>query len=69
MEPVNGDGRRSARFLIPVPGMKVGQSVSLGSVLKRMTSVVGIRTCGGCEGMAAKLNRMVEFGKREGCCG
>lgn len=69
MEPVNSDSRRPAKFSIPVPGMRPGQSVGLGSILKRMTSAVGVRPCGGCEGRARRLDRMVRIcgrGGREG---
>ena len=61
MEPVNSEGRRPARFSIPLPGMRAGQSVGLGSVLKRMTSSVGIRPCVGCESRAGRLDRTIWF--------
>jgi hypothetical protein len=39
--------------------------VGLGDVVKRATSSVGIRPCGGCEQRAAALNRWLVFsGKR-----
>lgn len=71
MEPVNSDSRRPAKFSIPAPGMRPGQSVGLGSALKRLTSAVGIRPCMGCEGRAEKLDRIFDFGGRNGvrpCC-
>lgn len=66
MEPVNSEGRRSAKFSIPILGLKPGQSIGLGSVLKRMTTMVGVRPCGGCQGRAAMLDRMVKIGRRGG---
>ena len=75
MEPVGGGspaGSRQARFSIGVPGMTAGQSIGLGSVLKTMTSAVGVRPCSGCSERAARLDRFVEFRGRDGkggCCG
>ena len=72
MEPVNSDGRRRARFSIPVPGLTPGRSVGLGSVLKHVTSAVGIRPCSGCKERAARLDSLVQFrGREDGsrCCG
>lgn len=71
MESVNSEGRRPARFYIPVPGMRPGQSVGLGSVLERITSAVGIRPCGGCKERAAAIDRVIGFSRRKsdgGCC-
>ena len=35
--------------------------IGLGDVIKRATSTFGIRTCGGCEKRAQRLNRWVVF--------
>jgi hypothetical protein len=37
------------------------QDVGLGDVLKRATSAVGIKPCGGCERRAAAFNRWLVF--------
>jgi hypothetical protein len=42
---------------IPIPGLK--QSIGLGNTVKRMTSALGIRPCGGCQRRASALDRMV----------
>ena len=51
---------------IRLPGFIVDEEIGLGDVIKRATSYVGIRPCGGCEGRAAALNRRVVFGGRRG---
>jgi hypothetical protein len=40
------------------------EGVGLGDVIKRATSTVGIRPCGGCERRAAALNRWFVFSHR-----
>lgn len=42
---------------IPVPMLK--QSIGLGQTVKRMTSALGIRTCGGCQRRAQALDRRI----------
>jgi hypothetical protein len=44
---------------VPIPRLK--RDVGLGDVVKKVTSAVGIRTCGGCARRAAALNRAVTF--------
>ena len=51
---------------IRLPGFIVDEEIGLGDVIKRATSYVGIKPCGGCEGRAAALNRRVVFGGRRG---
>ena len=51
---------------IRLPGFIVDEEIGLGDVIKRATSYVGIKACGGCEGRAAALNRRVVFGGRRG---
>ena len=58
----DADGVRQSRSLrIPVP---ITQDIGLGDVVKRLTSLVGIRPCRGCDGRAAALNRMFVFSGR-----
>lgn len=50
-----------APYRVRLPGFLVHEEVGLGDVVKRATSYVGIRPCGGCEGRAAGLSRRVVF--------
>jgi hypothetical protein len=49
---------------IRLPGFVVETEVGLGEVIKRTTSLVGIRPCGSCLERAASLNRWVVFSGR-----
>ena len=49
---------------VRLPGFVNDQEIGLGDVLKRMTSTLGIRPCGGCRRRAAMLNRWVTFDGR-----
>jgi hypothetical protein len=40
---------------------KMSRSVGLGDVVKKATTAVGIKPCGGCQRRAATLNRAVVF--------
>lgn len=51
---------------IRLPGFIGDEEIGLGDVIKRATSYVGIKSCGGCERRAAALNRRVVFGGRRG---
>jgi hypothetical protein len=46
---------------IRLPGFVVEHDVGLGDVIKRATSAIGIRPCGGCARRAAALNRWLVF--------
>ena len=46
---------------VRLPGFIANEEIGLGDVIKRATSYVGIKPCGGCEGRAAALNRRVVF--------
>lgn len=58
-EVVAGSGRAQRR--VRLPGFVTGDEVGLGDVVKRVTSAVGIRPCGGCSQRAAALNRWMTF--------
>ncbi len=59
------DGPRPRRIQLPVA---MDGEVGLGDVIKRMTSAVGIKPCGGCQKRAEWLNQKVKFqGKCNGC--
>ena len=47
-----------------LPGFITDEEIGLGDVLKRVTSYIGIKTCGGCERRAAALNSWVVFTSR-----
>ena len=50
---------------VRLPGFINDQDIGLGDVIKRATSAVGIKPCGGCARRAAWLNRWMVFsGKR-----
>jgi hypothetical protein len=51
---------------VRLPGFVTDEEIGLGDVIKRATSYVGIKSCGGCEGRAAALNRWMAFGPRRG---
>jgi hypothetical protein len=48
---------RNGVFQIRLPRHVAEDATGLGDVVKRVTHVVGIRPCGGCERRAEALNR------------
>ena len=46
-----------------IPGF-IKEEVGLGDVIKRITYVAGIKSCGGCQRRAAALNRWLVFTPR-----
>lgn len=46
-------------FEIRLPGFVSEEEVGLGDIIKRATTVAGIRPCGGCGRRADALNRRV----------
>lgn len=52
-------------YRVRLPGFVTDDDVGLGDLIKRATSAVGIKPCGGCHRRAAALNRwMVFHGRR-----
>jgi hypothetical protein len=51
-------------YRVRLPGFISDEDVGLGDVMKRATSAVGIRPCGGCARRAATLNRWLTFSGR-----
>jgi hypothetical protein len=49
---------------VRLPGFITDEDIGLGDVIKRTTSAVGIKPCGGCERRAAALNRWFGFSGR-----
>jgi hypothetical protein len=54
---------RLAPRRVRLPGFLAEEEVGLGDVIKRATSSIGIRPCGGCEKRAAALNRWMTFSR------
>lgn len=46
---------------IRLPGFVSDEDLGLGDVVKRATSAVGVKPCGGCERRAVALNRWMVF--------
>jgi len=59
----NDHADESARdpYRVRLPRAIADEDVGLGDVLKRATSAVGVKPCGGCERRAAALNRWLVF--------
>ncbi len=47
-----------------LPGFMPDDEVGLGDVIKRATSYLGIKFCGGCERRASALNNWAVFTRR-----
>jgi len=58
------DNRAGQPYRVRLPGFISDEDVGLGDVIKRATSVLGIKPCGGCERRAAALNRRLAFSGR-----
>jgi hypothetical protein len=55
-------GREPRR--VRLPGFISDEEIGLGEVVKRATSMVGIRPCGGCAERARRLDNWMVFSKR-----
>jgi hypothetical protein len=49
---------------IRLPGFVAGEEIGLGDLIKRATSSIGIKPCGGCERRSAFLNNLVVFNRK-----
>ena len=58
------DGEQPATRL-RLPGFISGEEVGLGDVIKRSSSYLGIKPCGGCGRRADALNRWLVFTNRQ----
>ena len=56
--------RPTATHRVRLPGFTAETEVGLGDVIKRATSLAGIRPCGSCHERAASLNRWMVFSGR-----
>jgi hypothetical protein len=64
-EAQHGAGSAASQpYRVRLPEFILEQEIGLGNVVKRATSSIGIRPCGGCEGRAAVLNRWFVFSGR-----
>ena len=61
---VRADDTDDAAYRVRLPGFLVDDEVGLGDVIKRTTSYIGIKPCGGCQRRARALNRWMVFGRR-----
>jgi len=57
----SGDRHAKAPHQVRLPGFISDEEIGLGDVIKRATTYLGIRPCGGCERRAAALNRWMVF--------
>jgi hypothetical protein len=48
---------------VRLPGFLIEEEIGLGDAIKRATSYVGIKPCGGCEKRAAALNQWMTFSR------
>jgi hypothetical protein len=53
------------RHRVRLPGFIVDEEIGLGDAIKRTTSYIGIKPCGGCGRRAAMLNRWLVFNHRQ----
>ena len=49
---------------VRLPGFITGDEIGLGDAIKRATSYMGVRPCGGCNRRAEALNRWMVFTNR-----
>jgi hypothetical protein len=64
-EAQHGAGSAASEpYRVRLPEFILEQEMGLGDVVKRVTSIIGIRPCGGCEGRSAVLNRWFVFSGR-----
>jgi hypothetical protein len=59
-----GAEKSSAHIRMRLPGFVTQEEVGLGDVIKKATSAIGVRPCGGCERRAVALNRWLTFSGR-----
>lgn len=65
-EQLSGDrpqGGRRSPHRVRLPGFIQDDDIGLGDVIKRATSVIGIRPCNSCMERASRLNNWVIFSK------
>jgi hypothetical protein len=60
-DELSADQVKSAAVQVRLPGFLIENDVGLGDVIKRASSLAGIRSCAGCERRAAVLNGWLSF--------
>jgi hypothetical protein len=58
------DKSRREPHRVRLPGFINDEDVGLGDVVKRATSIAGIKPCGGCAERASRLNNWMVFSQR-----
>jgi len=58
---VEAEAKEHMAHRVRLPGFILDEDVGVGTVVKRVTSTLGIRPCGGCEQRAAMLDRWLVF--------
>ena len=56
--------QKEPSYRMRLPGFITEEEIGLGDAVKRTTSYLGIKPCGGCEQRAAALNRWLVFTRR-----
>lgn len=56
--------KERAAHRMRLPGFVADEEIGLGDAIKRATSYLGVRPCGGCQRRAAALNRWVRLRNR-----
>jgi len=59
----SGEPERSPHR-VRMPGFLTDEDIGLGDVIKKATSYMGIKPCGGCGRRAAALNQWIVFSGR-----
>jgi hypothetical protein len=62
-KPADSASAKREPYRVRLPSF-VSEEVGLGDVIKRATSAIGIKPCGGCQSRAAAFNRWVVFSHR-----
>jgi len=57
------DQARSRPHRVRLLGFLIEEEIGLGDTIKRVTYVMGIKPCSGCEKRAAGLNRWLRFSR------
>ena len=61
---LNGDKSENKPYRVRLPGFISDEEIGLGDVIRRVTSSIGIKPCGGCELRASALNGWMVFSGR-----
>jgi hypothetical protein len=63
-DPGAADRTNPAPFRVRIPGFNAETEVGVGEVIKRATSLAGIRPCKSCSARADSFNRWLVFSGR-----